>query len=226
MNSIILHNSRGRLYVKKGKYCVQKQLVINKLSIPDELIRIIKDYVFLDEVQFIQYELHKEITGTLNNIIRLEQYYVDSSENRVQCGVVLSHEDTPYIINIQHIFCLHCGECIDFPCDEKYCGIPEKMENIRNRWYKPATDQFVNIYDDYSESLYETEHESMVDDYEEMNDKEDDYDDHDEHYGEHDDYDYYNEYDDYTGEESDSEYVREQFIRAYCHTHTNTYSKK
>lgn len=107
-----------RDYVVKSLTTVLCQIYLNKLYIPDVLIDIIKDYIYISEAEILKRYHRNCLNFSITQMSCAVSYYVDMYERKRQAHWSTGH-DFDYArnsppIQLQQIMCMTCGEACDY----------------------------------------------------------------------------------------------------------------
>lgn len=104
----IVHGWCG--FVEKSNHVVSQQMVLNKLFIPDVLIDIIKDYLYINTAEVLRkfYKLHlnRSITSLWLDYTTLMDIYGRDRKHHYAIGSLSGSEH----IQLQSVVCLTCGD--------------------------------------------------------------------------------------------------------------------
>jgi hypothetical protein len=106
------YNVATNISITKKRTLVEALIAINKFKLPNELIDIIKDYVFRDKIAMLQRSIFQK--GVLHSIRNIEHYYPPTSanccgQNRAIMYEIMYH-DFPDYIQFERFVCKTCGE--------------------------------------------------------------------------------------------------------------------
>lgn len=106
----IVHGWCG--FVEKSKDVVSQQMVLNKLFIPDVLIDIIKDYLYIGKYEVLRKFYRKNINRGITGLSISRQVLVDIyGRQRLalwQSGSYILEGEALYL---QGAICIACGDC-------------------------------------------------------------------------------------------------------------------
>lgn len=109
--SAIVHGWCG--FVEKANEVVFQQMVINKLRIPDVLIDIIKDYLYVCTAEVLRkyYRLHLNlhINDLVGSVRFLQDFY-----GRRRIAIWQTQSDSSSEIQLQGGICVECGSCCTY----------------------------------------------------------------------------------------------------------------
>ena len=113
-SSAIIHTSAiwpHRNYVRKSDETVLSQIYLNKLSIADVLIDIIKDYLYIDAKEVLRKYFKSSINTSIRDLTCDSYHLVDTFGRRRQTVWSVGHlYSAKPEVQLQQIICITCGE--------------------------------------------------------------------------------------------------------------------
>ena len=128
MTPAYINRIDGKDRVVKSVQTVLSQIYLNKLWIPDVLIDIIKDYLYVSAEEILR-KFHRSCINTSINQLSGDCYYlVDFYERRRQVHWSIGHayglpSENP--VQMQQIMCVTCGERSDYHTNFDGCCVME-----------------------------------------------------------------------------------------------------
>lgn len=95
--------------VQKAEETVQAILALNKLWIPDVLIDIIKDYLYVDRYTVLRNFYKNSINTSIRSLTVETVYNIDETGQFVYAHWAIGHRDEPYDIQLQGLTCMACS---------------------------------------------------------------------------------------------------------------------
>ena len=143
----IVHGWCG--YVEKSNDVVFSQMVLNKLWIPDVLIDIIKDYLFVSAAEvlrkFYRFNVNNSITSMWVNYRPMTDIYGRVRQNVYEIGHVYGAGN----IQIQGAVCFTCGDFdhmhrnMNGCCHQQFDLEDEPLHLVDNFWEEPDLDEII-----------------------------------------------------------------------------------
>ena len=110
--------------VKSVQTCLS-QIYLNKLFIPDVLIDIIKDYLYISEAEILR-RFHKSCLNTsINEMTCSVTYFIDMYGRRRQAQWATGHDFPTAEIQFQQVLCMTCGETCQYHTNLDGCCVLE-----------------------------------------------------------------------------------------------------
>jgi len=127
-SSAIIHTSAiwpHRNYVRKSDKTVLSQIYLNKLWIPDVLIDIIKDYLYIDAKEVLRKYYMSSIHTSIRDLTCDSYHLVDTFGRRRQTVWSVGHlYRLKPEVQMQQIMCITCGEkCNSHPNMNGCCAM-------------------------------------------------------------------------------------------------------
>jgi len=149
-----------RNYVSKSDETVLCQIYLNKLWIPDVLIDIIKDYLYIDAKEVLRKYHRSVINISIRDLIHDSFHYVDTFGRRRLTVWSIGHlYCAKPEIQLQQAMCITCGEKCDFHPNVNGCCVLEwdgedgTLElDVENSYMASAVEEEVGeTSDDYND---------------------------------------------------------------------------
>ena len=108
VNGTVIHGWCG--FVEKSPEIVSKLMVLNKLWIPDVLIDIIKDYLYISAAEVLRKFYRFNVNKSITNLTTTSSYLID-----IYGRQRLAHWETGHVygdgdIQFQGLICVTCGD--------------------------------------------------------------------------------------------------------------------
>lgn len=103
--------------VEKAEDTVLAQMALNKLWIPDVLIDIIKDYLYIDKYTVLRNFYKNSINRSIRSLTAEATYEIDETGQFVYAHWTIGHHEKPSEIQLQGLTCMTCSNPDAFcPC--------------------------------------------------------------------------------------------------------------
>lgn len=108
-----LHVTKRKLCLVKGRNVIKKLIFINKINLPDEIINIIKDYLFVDKQTLFTKHNKKYLTSQ----IKFTEYKIFANHYfNIRLWKVRT---LPPPRGFEFLGAVHCGKCGDYLYNEE-----------------------------------------------------------------------------------------------------------
>ena len=111
LNAAIVHGWCG--YVEKANDVVFQQMVLNKLWIPDVLIDIIKDYLYVSATEVLRKYYMRHLIVSIGNMVSSRDLLVDVYGRQRIAHWTTGHLYEDGNIQMQGLVCMTCGDSSD-----------------------------------------------------------------------------------------------------------------
>jgi len=101
----------GYIQVRKTQKCIESQMIINSISLPDVLIDLVKDYMYYDELSVISRAKNQIVLKELNSKILEEIYLIDEFNKRKL--MIFDYWSIGISPRIRGCVCVQCGNYYD-----------------------------------------------------------------------------------------------------------------
>ena len=108
LNGAVVHGWCG--WVEKSNEVVFQQMVLNKLWIPDVLIDIIKDYLYLSAAEVLRKYFKLHLNRSICNMVTSADMWVDIYGRQRHAHWSTGHLYGDGTIQMQGIVCMTCGD--------------------------------------------------------------------------------------------------------------------
>lgn len=109
--SAIVHGWCG--FVEKANEVVHQQMVLNKLYIPDVLIDIIKDYIYVSAAEVLRKYYRLNLNLHINDLVGTVHFLQDFYGRR-RIAIWQTQSDNSLEIQLQGGICVECGSCCTY----------------------------------------------------------------------------------------------------------------
>jgi hypothetical protein len=110
VNGTVIHGWCG--FVEKSPEIVSKLMVLNKLWIPDVLIDIIKDYLYISAAEVLRKFYRFNVNKSITNLTTMSSYLIDIYGRQRFADWAIGHIYGDGDTQLQGLICVTCG---DFP---------------------------------------------------------------------------------------------------------------
>jgi hypothetical protein len=107
----IVHGWCG--FVEKSNHVVFQQMVLNKLWIPDVLIDIIKDFLYINAAEVLRKFYRFNLNRTITSLESVSNYMCDVYGRRRIAHWATGHSETDGDAQFQDLMCVTCGDFTD-----------------------------------------------------------------------------------------------------------------
>jgi hypothetical protein len=107
VHGTVVHGWCG--YVEKSNEVVAQQMVLNKLWIPDVLIDIIKDYLYISAAEVLRKFYRFNLNRSITDLTTISSYMIDIYGRQRLAHWAIGHVYGVGDVQIQGVVCVTCG---------------------------------------------------------------------------------------------------------------------
>jgi hypothetical protein len=138
----IVHGHSG--FVEKSNEVVSQQMVLNKLFIPDVLIDIIKDYLYISAAEVLRKFYRSNVNNSITSLWVDYTTLTDIYGRDRQCHFGVGHVYGSEKVQLQGMVCVTCGDFDHFHnnmngcCSQEFDLEDEPIQLVENFWEEPS----------------------------------------------------------------------------------------